>query len=270
VITNDGDLISALRTTQPPVRLDLNFMEKAVLWLTSWPVRGALFVIMMVLAWIEFSHPGISVAGIGALICLILLVGAPYMTGLAQAWELLLIIIGVLIIILDLVISGGLGMFAIPGFILMAIGLIASFVPAEPGSGWSPTPKQIAGLQVGFSVVIFGSCIALGSFFLMARYLYLTPGFRKLQLAPAGTKPPETTVTDDAEQSAGDAVFIGALGKAASDLRPAGKARFGPHLIDVVTQGQFVDAGGVVEVADIRGNIVTVRPAKPAPDPRAS
>jgi membrane-bound serine protease (ClpP class) len=193
------------------------------------------------------------------------------MTGLAQAWEIILIVLGVLIIALDLFISGGIGLLAIPGFVLMAVGLIASFVPSEPGAGWSPTPQQIVGLQKGFGVVIFGSCIALGCFFAMAKYLYMTPGFKKLQLAPTGTNIPKTQVRDETEQSAEDAVFVGALGKAESDLRPAGKARFGPHLMDVVTQGQFVEMGGIVEVAEVRGNKVTVRPASnPNPNPPAA
>ena len=263
VIQDDADLLAAMRTVEAPVRLELSFVERLVLWLTTWPVRGTLFVLMLVLAWIEFSHPGISVAGIGALICLALLIGAPYITGLAQAWQIALIVIGVAIIVLDLVFTGGLGFFAIPGFILMAIGIVASFVPAEPGSGWVPSAQQSAGLQRGLGVVVFGSLVSLGLFVFMAKYLYMTPGFRRLQLAPSGTTPPDTMVRDVTESPANEAVFVGALGKVETDLRPAGKARFGGHLVDVMSQGQFVEAGAVVEVIESRGARIVVRPATP-------
>jgi membrane-bound ClpP family serine protease len=55
-------------------------------------------------------------------------------------------------------------------------------------------------------------------------------------------------------------VFVGALGLAHTQLRPAGKARFGEHLIDVVSFGPFINAGTEVEVVTVSGYRVTVRP----------
>jgi membrane-bound ClpP family serine protease len=42
-------------------------------------------------------------------------------------------------------------------------------------------------------------------------------------------------------------------------LHPAGKARFGSVLVDVVTQGEYLEADVRVEVIERRGNRVVVR-----------
>ena len=62
-----------------------------------------------------------------------------------------------------------------------------------------------------------------------------------------------------------DGVTIGDdLGTAEGPLRPAGKARFGGMLVDVVTQGDYLDTGARLEVIERRGNHVVVRPVADA------
>ncbi|MGN6368090.1 MAG: NfeD family protein [Phycisphaerae bacterium] len=267
-VDNEQDLRAALNIRGDILVLNFNWAEIATAFLTKSIVRLMLFVAMLVFAWIEFSHPGATLPGVAAIICLVLLVGAPFLTGLAQAWEIIFIVLGLGIIVTDLFVFGGIGLLAVPGFLLMAIGLIASFVPQEPGGGFVPTmPQTWAALQNGLGVVVFGSLIALVGFFLLSKYLYMTPGFRRLQLAPAVPAATAANVNagrgirDSADRPADEAVFIGALGKASTDLRPAGKARFDEHLVDVVSNGGFVPRGTEVEVIQMAGAKVIVRPA---------
>ena len=53
-------------------------------------------------------------------------------------------------------------------------------------------------------------------------------------------------------------VKIGETGTAATFLRPAGKARFGPRAIDVVSDGDFIAKGARVKIMAIKGNRVIV------------
>ena len=266
-VDNEQDLRAALNIRGDILVLDFNWAELTTAFLTKSMVRLMLFVAMLVFAWIEFSHPGATLPGVAAIICLVLLVGAPFLTGLAQAWEIILIVLGLGIIVTDLFVFGGIGLLAVPGFILMAIGLVASFVPQEPGGGFVPTmPQTWMALQSGLGVVVFGSLMSLVGFFLLSKYLYMTPGFRRLQLAPAGVKGAvagmamTSTIRDAADRPADEAVFVGAIGKAATDLRPAGKARFDDHLVDVVSTGAFVARETEVEVMQVTGTKVIVRP----------
>ncbi len=258
-VNNEQELLAVLNIHENLLPMDYSPSEVFERWLVEPGVRAVLFLLMLVLAYMEFSHPGTALPGIGALVCLGLLIGAPYMSGLAHGWEIVLILVGVIIIVADLVMYGGIGMLAVPGFILVAIGIVASFVPTEPGQPWIP---QMSGtyvaLQTGLSVVIFGTIVAVIIFFMLARYLHMTPGLRRLQLAPASAAAP-AVVRDVMDRQAPEAVFVGALGKVIADLHPAGKAAFGDYLVDVITQGHFSAAGRVVAFIEFAGNNVIVK-----------
>ncbi|MCL2648714.1 MAG: hypothetical protein FWD61_17215 [Phycisphaerales bacterium] len=264
-VDNEQQLRAVLNIHGDVLVMDFTWAEVAMVFLTGFWIRAMLFVAMLVFAWIEFSHPGVSVPGILAVVCLVLLVGAPFLTGLAQVWEIALIVVGLGIIATDVLMFGGVGLLAIPGFILMAIGLVASFVPAEPGGGMS-MPATWQALRNGLAVVVFGSMAAMAAFFFLSKYLHVTPGFRRLQLAPTtgeegkGGGTVAEAVLDATNRAADEAVFVGAVGMAATDLRPAGKTRFGDHLVDVVSFGSFIGQGSEVEVVEVLGNRVVVRP----------
>jgi len=55
------------------------------------------------------------------------------------------------------------------------------------------------------------------------------------------------------------AALLGAMGVAATMLRPAGLARFGDDFIDVVTDGDFIPAGSRIQVIEIEGNRIVVK-----------
>ncbi len=259
-IDGQQQLLAVLNIRQQLLPLDFDASEKLERWMVRPGVQFTLFLAMLVLAYIEFSHPGVTLPGIGALICLILLVGAPLLTGRAHAWEIILVAIGMMIVVIDLVVYGGVGLLAVPGFILMAVGIVASFVPSEPGQPWVPQlAATYASLQTGLSVVVFGSLLAIVIFFALARYLHMTPGLRRLQLMPTAPGGP-ASVNDVLQRQAHDAVFVGAIGTVVADLHPAGKATFGDHLVEVSAQGQFISRGVTVEVIQLAGHNVIVKP----------
>jgi len=53
--------------------------------------------------------------------------------------------------------------------------------------------------------------------------------------------------------------LLGAVGSAATPLRPAGKARFGDDFVDVIAEGTYVEAGARIQVIEIEGNRVVVK-----------
>ena len=55
------------------------------------------------------------------------------------------------------------------------------------------------------------------------------------------------------------AALLGAIGEAATTLRPAGIARFGDAFVDVVTEGSFITAGVRVQVIEIEGQRIVVK-----------
>jgi membrane-bound serine protease (ClpP class) len=53
--------------------------------------------------------------------------------------------------------------------------------------------------------------------------------------------------------------LLGAVGVAATPLRPAGKVQFGDEFVDVVAEGGYVPPGARVQVIEIEGNRVVVK-----------
>ncbi len=77
---------------------------------------------------------------------------------------------------------------------------------------------------------------------------------------PAGARmTPDAAADVDADRPA-----LGAQGVARSTLRPAGTAEFEGRLVDVVSDGQFIEAGETIEVTGVEGDRVTVAPVRSA------
>ena len=55
------------------------------------------------------------------------------------------------------------------------------------------------------------------------------------------------------------AAFLGMSGIALTALRPSGAAEIDHHRLDVVTEGEFLPAGTIVEVLRVEGNRIVVR-----------
>jgi membrane-bound serine protease (ClpP class) len=53
-------------------------------------------------------------------------------------------------------------------------------------------------------------------------------------------------------------VSVGDWGIADSLLRPAGRARFGRNIVDVVSEGSLIEPGRQIRVIEIEGNRVVV------------
>ncbi len=94
--------------------------------------------------------------------------------------------------------------------------------------------------------------------FVLARYLPHLPYVNRLILKPhdeAGEDGAELPESIHPEMAA----LLGAIGVAATPLRPAGKVRFGDDFVDVVAEGSYVLPGMRVQVVEIEGNRVVVK-----------
>jgi membrane-bound serine protease (ClpP class) len=238
-------------------RLASTWSELFALWMTSMWVRGFLLAIIMLGAYVEFHTPGVGVPGLVALICLAIFVGAPYLAGLANVWEILFIVLGFGLMALEIFVIPGFGVAGISGLILVAVGVLSTFVPDELGETFPlyipSLPSTIRGLQIGMITMVSSMVASLIGMVVLSRYLPRMPMFRRI--VPANPTPSEVAVADPYHGLA----RVGDVGQTAGPLHPAGKAHFGSELVDVVTQGELLDAGQQVEVIERRGNRVVVR-----------
>jgi len=53
---------------------------------------------------------------------------------------------------------------------------------------------------------------------------------------------------------------MGETGRTTTVLKPTGKARFGKMLVDVLADGYYIDRDVLIEVVDVQGMKVIVKP----------
>jgi len=256
-IVADRDDLKERYALTSVISLEPTWSESFAYWLTSIYVRGFLMVIILLGAYIEFHTPGVGVPGLVALICLAIFVGAPYLAGLANVWEILLIAVGLLLIMLEVFVIPGFGLAGIVGLVLLLLGLIATFVPDEPGRTFPlyipSLPSTMQWLRMAIATVVSSMIASLIGMFILSKFLPRLPVFRTL--VPANPTPSEVAVDDPYRGAA----RVGDTGQTEGPLHPAGKARFGSVLVDVVTQGEYLETGAQIEVIERRGNRVVVR-----------
>jgi membrane-bound serine protease (ClpP class) len=95
---------------------------------------------------------------------------------------------------------------------------------------------------------------------ILARYLPRTSIYRRFALLT--TNPPGPSLTGAPREFAMPlALAAGMEGSALTTLRPSGKARFAGHVVDVVTEGEFIPADTPVMVIQTDGMRVVVKQA---------
>ncbi|MBL9149347.1 MAG: hypothetical protein JNM94_11695 [Phycisphaerae bacterium] len=224
------------------LRYDESWSESLVRFLVSWPVRGILIVILLVSFFIEVATPGVGVFGTVAACAFLLLVGAPMIAGLAQWWEVLLILVGAFLIAVELLVLPGMGVIGVVGAILLLIGLVFTFVGGDLASAQSQS-----NLLVGFFATIGSFIVAGATLAAIARQLPQNRIFGRVMLqASVGDSAAPLTVALGPAPPA-----VGSLGVAATPLRPSGRAQFGDAVIDVRTTGAWVDANRAVRLVSI-------------------
>lgn len=256
-IRND-DQLRRFFGAQTLIRYDRSWSESMVRVLVSFPVRIILIVIFLLALFIELAAPGVGVFGATAAIALLILVGAPYLTGLAQWWDILLVAVGILLILLEIFVIPGFGVSGLLGAGCLLVGLVGTFV--------SEDLRSAAGqheLGTGVASVLAGLFTASVGIWFLSRHLESFSMFRRLVLqAEVGGGPRERPVSlMQAAAPAEAGLAVGALGVAETDLRPAGRAQIDGRIVDVQSVGRYIERGSPIRVVSTGRYVIEVEEA---------
>ena len=202
---------------------------------------------------LELKVPGLTVPGIVAALCFILVFWSQSrFSGEMFVLALLLFILGLALVGLEIFVLPGFGAPGLIGVLCMLAGLgLVTFekVPETTGE-WG---------MLGYRMVqYFGG--VMGAFvlaFTIARFLPSVPYANRLMLAAPGDKPGAADVALPGASEA--AALLGAIGTANTPLRPAGVVRFADRFVDVVSDGAFIPAGTRVQVMAVEGTRIVVK-----------
>lgn len=246
------ELCEQLGVAGQPRVLQWTAVDTVVLVL-NWPVVTALlFIIGLVALYFEMSSPGLGMGILIAGLCFALFFWSRFLGGTADWLEIVLFLAGLGFLALELFVLPGFGIAGLSGMLLLG----ASLILASQDFVIPHTGQQMATLLTTLSVLTASMLIFFILATVMSRYFGSMPILNRLMLQPP------VAHSEEPEGKAADEPALGDLGVADSALRPAGRARFGHRMLDVMTDGEFIDRGRRVEIVRISGRRVFVAPAK--------
>ena len=257
-----------IQFVDPPMVLDTIWSEEMVRWLNSPAVMAVLVMLAMLGVYIEFGSPGLGLPGLVAVICVAIIVGSKYLTGLANWVEVLMLLAGIILLLIEFLLLPGFGIAGISGIVLILAGLFGMLLKNSPDQmPWPRGPEDWGTLSNGVLGLGFGFAGFLVLATVLSRYLPKLKFMSGLILMPT-VATSQGTVADVSmtgpSMGLDRGVQIGDVGEVLTHLRPAGRARFGDAIVDVVATAEFLDAGTKVAIAEIHGNRVVVKRSETA------
>ena len=245
-----GELLAALDLSGAEVRVPgENWAESVVRFLTNPIVAPILLSLGLLGLLIEIKTPSFGFAGIAGLLLLGAFFGAHLIVGLAGWEEVLLVVAGVILIVVEIFVIPGFGIAGILGILSISAAIVLALL------GRFPTTEDVSRALAVLATTLL--------FFFVAAYFLVRhlPGAGRL----AGIFLRETEEAALGYVSAPPRPeLVGSVGSALSDLRPAGIGLFGDERLDVVSEGGFVEAGARIRILRAEGYRFVVRPLEAA------
>jgi membrane-bound ClpP family serine protease len=170
----------------------------------------------------------------------------------AEWLEVLLFLAGIVCLLIEVFILPGFGIFGFGGGLLVFVSLVLAcqrtFLPQNA--------YQLGQLQTSLLVVAGAGLGLIAMIYLLNRWLPRAPLLNRVMLTPPSGGEKEYISRHEALADFED--MVGQRGVTTTRLNPAGKARFGDKLLDVIADGERIDAGADVVITEVHGSRVLV------------
>jgi membrane-bound serine protease (ClpP class) len=227
-------------------RIAPNWAEVIFRWLSNPMVSGLLLMFGIGGLYLEMKTPGAILPAIVGVVCLSLFFGSHLVLGVAEWLDVLLVVAGIALILLEIFVFPGLGVLGVAGILLLIVGLYLTLAGVMiPRYSWDYERLRNAGL----SLTIAASSLAVFVFAMWKLFPHTPLYGRFVQLHVQ--QPAQGYVVQTAAQH--DAA-IGLEGVATSMLRPAGRGQFGDATYRVVSQGEYIPPGTPIVIVQVDGN----------------
>ena len=230
---------------QDPMLADPTFADRVIHFLQT-PGMSALilFIVYMALMF-EFNSPGVGVGIFVAIVGAALFFWLNFLGGTAGWLEVLLFLLGIGCVLLEIFVLPGFGVFGIGGIAL----ILSSLVLASQTFIIPQNSYQLLQFRNSLLILVVSGFGMLGFGIVLSRLL------EKIN-KPSDTA---TETLQETERLANYDGLLGERGTVATRLNPAGKARIGDELYDVVSDGDMVEKGCPIEVVHVVGYKIVVK-----------
>ena len=181
---------------------------------------------------------------------------------MAQWWDILLIVLGILLVMVELFLIPGFGLAGVAGVVCLLAGMVGTFVSGDfqsiegndqmwRGLFTTIISLLVAGIVLWFVSQRFHSIPILNRVVLKANL-----GDRDQAVSPGGGLLEAMGAASQRVLEPGD------IGLAETDLRPAGKGKFHDRIIDVKSIGEFIERGKPICVVSVGRFVIEVEETK--------
>ncbi|UTW68290.1 nodulation protein NfeD [bacterium SCSIO 12643] len=229
----------------------LSSIDKIISFLIHPMISGFLIMIMIGGIYFELQSPGIGFPIAAAFIGALLFFAPLYIEGMAQNWEIVIFVIGIVALAVEILIIPGTGITGILGIIMIMTGLTLSMVK---NIDFDFSMVELDGILLSFSVVLMATLfMAILSIILLPKMLS-SGRLDKLVLR-------SSQEVEDGYSSVDQSLnkMVGISGITISDLRPSGKIEIESQHYDAFSVGTYIDKGEQIEVIGTEGPQLLVR-----------
>lgn len=228
-------------------------VEKLISFLLNPVVQGIFLLLIVGGVYLEFQTPGVGFPLAAAVVGAILYFSPLYLEGLAENWELLLFVAGIILIALEIFVIPGFGIAGIAGITFMLAGLTLSLVDnvVFEIEGWAATIKVFkAFVQV---MISFVAAMALAIW--VSRKVGTAQWFKGFALETVQNSSEGYISTDVHSKN-----LKGKEGIAHTVLRPSGRVMIDDELYDAIAEVGYIEKGEKVKVLrDEAGQIFVIK-----------
>ncbi|MEO9873107.1 NfeD family protein [Ekhidna sp.] len=230
---------------------NLGVSEKIISLFLNPFVSGILILIIVGGIYFELQTPGVGFPILASIVAVILYFVPNYLNGLAENWEIILFVVGIILIALEVFVIPGFGVAGVLGLICTIGSLVLVMLNNDMFDFSFVGGDQ---LFISFATVIAGLLGAMIVMFLGGARLLNSNVFQRVALHDVQSKEEGFTSTFYKKKS-----LIGQKGKTYTRLRPSGKIEIDGEIYDAFTRGNFVDEGINVEVISDEGTSLKVK-----------
>ena len=202
--------------------------------------------------YIELHAPGLGIGAFLAVVAFALFFWSHFLEGTAGWLEVTLFITGCVCLLTEI--------FVLPGFVIFGLGggllILTSIVLASQTFFIPQNDYQMARLQTSLLALMLSVGGLIGAIWVLNHWLPHAPVLQHVFLTPPEGE--EAEIISRREMLVDLDNLVGAIGTATTPLGPSGKARFGNHLVDVISSGEFIARDSQVTVTEVHGNRVVV------------
>ncbi len=240
---NVNEILEKNRVTEYTIiKQEITGMDKVIGFLINPLISGILIMVIVGGIYFELQSPGIGFPIVASFVAALLYFAPLYLEGLADNWEIIIFVVGIVLVLVEIFAIPGFGVAGISGIVLIIAGLMLSLLG---NVGWDFSGVNIENILEAFFIVTIAIFLALLGSIWLSKKLFTTTIFGHLAL---------DKIQDKAEgYTSADITYTGMLGQegeAFTVLRPSGKVIIGDDVYDATAVSGYIDKGRKIKVVD--------------------